>query len=110
MIYDRLVTFYRACDPPTLPPTLRRDSAHLYGERTVSYRRYFEAIQAGRQIDVVIQLPYVYDLPAEAYAELPDGHMYRVLQNQHTEDEDGLPVSVISLTRMEAHYDIRPDT
>lgn len=110
MIYDKLIKLYSEDDPPALPPKLVRHSVHLCAERTVSYRRYFEAQQAGARVDVVVQLPYVLDTPTECWAKLPDGHLYRVLQNQHTTDEDELPVSVISLEREAKHYDVKDDS
>ena len=108
MIYDRLLT---VCDPPEgwgapFHGRLYPLSDHMYAELTVFHRRYWEAAQAGSRVDRMVQVPFGEDILATSYAVLPDGHLYRIEEAQHTTDEDGLPVTNLSLRRMEARYDL----
>ena len=55
-------------------------------------------------MDKLVELPLHRDVPAAGYARL-GGHTYRVEQTQTGEDGDGLPVTWLSLMRMEDAYD-----
>ena len=55
-------------------------------------------------VDKLVELPLHRDVPAASYARL-GGHTYRVEQTQTGEDGDGLPVTWLSLMRMEDAYD-----
>ena len=108
MIYDKRLWL---CAPPAgagapFQGRLVKQSQRLYGDRTVYHRRYWEAVQAGSRVDKLIRLPDHLDVTATDYAVLTDGHAYRIEQVQHMEDEDGLPVTELSLRRMEGNYDL----
>lgn len=108
MIYDRLLTVFNS-DTATsaLARKLVERSRHLCAYRTVYHRTYFQAVQAGQSIERMVQIPET-DTPPDAnmYAELEDGHIYRITEAQHAEDEDGRPCLVLSLHREEARYDL----
>lgn len=109
MIYDHLLT---VCTPPDgwgkpADGPLDRGEDHFWGELTVYHRRYWEAQAAGTRVDRMIQIPEGYDIMATSYVLLAeDSRLYRIEEAQHTKDEDGLPVTNLTLRRMDANYDI----
>ena len=107
MIYDREIT---VCRPPAgfgapFQGRLVVNAAYLCAELTVYHRRYWESVQAGTRVDRMVQIPLRRDVLATDYA-IFDGHLYRVEEAQITTDEDGLPVTNLSLRRMEDNYDL----
>lgn len=107
MIYDKLLWL---CAPPAgagapFQGRLVKTSLRYYADRTVYHRRYWEAVQAGSRVDKLVRMPDHIDVTATDYAVLGD-HAYRIEQVQHMEDEDGLPVTELSLRRMEGNYDL----
>ena len=65
--------------------------ASYYGEKTVGVQRYYTAkVQRNRDI-----------FPVRDRVQLDDGTFYRITQVQHVEDEDGLPMTALSLERLE---------
>ena len=111
MIYDKELT---VCVPPAgfgapFQGKLVCASRHLCGETTVYHRRYWEAVQAGTRVDRMVRLPLHRDIQATMYA-LYDGRLYRIEEAQQTTDEWGLPVTNLSLRRLEGNYDLcEPD-
>lgn len=105
MIYDRYLTVYDLAGSP-LSHQLTVNSAHFYAELEVYQRRYWESVQAGSRIDRMVRVPFGGDIMADQYVILEDGHVYRIEQAQHGSDDDGLPVTTLSLRRMEGNYDI----
>lgn len=77
-----------------------------YGSRTVGYNRYFTAQQADERIDLLVRIQRfaarTSDI-AELTPAMDDGTggTYIVNQVQHLADEDGLPVTDLSLRRTE---------
>ena len=108
MIYDRpLSVFNLDTGSSPLQRRLVLHSRHLCAYRSVFHRTYFLAKQAGETIDRMVQLPApASPIDATMYAQLDDGHIYRIAEAQPTEDEDGLPAVVLSLHREEARYDL----
>ena len=112
MIYDKQLWI---CTPPDgagapFQGKLIKKKRHFYGELTVYHKRFWEAQAAGTRVDKMVQLPYGMDIMPTSYALLPDGHLYRIEEAQPTEDENGLPVTNLSLRRMEQNYELcRPD-
>lgn len=107
MIYDRPITI---CTPPAgfgapFQGKLLPAASYLCAEETVYHRRYWESVQAGTRVDRMVQIPLRRDIRATHYA-LYDGHLYRVEEAQLTADADGLPVTNLSLRRMEQNYDL----
>ena len=74
-------------------------------ERTVYHARYWESVQAGSRIDLMVELPLRRAIDAGMFALLR-GHVYSIEQAQFEHDSDGLPVTVLSLKRSEAQYDL----
>ena len=75
-------------------------------EMTVFHSRFWEAVQAGSRIDVMVEMPlHRKNADAGMFAEY-DGHIYSVEQAQRQSDENGLPVTVLSMKRTETQYDI----
>lgn len=72
---------------------------------TVYHARYWESVQAGSRIDTMVELPLRRSVDAGMFA-LYRSHIYSVEQVQVERDSDGLPVTRISLKRVEAQYDI----
>ena len=106
MIYDRYLTVYDLAGGSPIGGKLTENSAHYYAEMEVYHRRYWESVQAGSRIDRMVRVPFGEALTATQYAIPEDGHVYRIEQAQHGLDEDGLPVTTLSLRRMEGSYDL----
>ena len=107
MICENEIT---VCTPPggfgaPFHGKLLRNATYLCAEVTVYTRRYWTSVQAGSRIDRMVEIPLRRDILATEYA-LFDGHLYRIEEAQHTEDADGLPITRLSLRRMEANYDL----
>lgn len=76
------------------------------GEMTVFHKRFWEAVQAGSRIDVMVELPlHRKNADAGMYAKY-EGHIYSIEQAQYQTDENQLPVTVLSMKRAEGQYDI----
>lgn len=76
------------------------------GEMTVFHSRFWEAVQAGSRIDVMVQLPlHRKNADAGMFARY-EGHIYSIEQVQYQKDENQLPVTVLSLKRSEDQYDV----
>ena len=73
---------------------------------TVFHNRFWEAVQAGSRIDVMVELPlHRKNTDAGMFARY-EGHIYSVEQVQFQKDEHQLPVTVLSMKRSEEQYDI----
>lgn len=75
--------------------------------RVVGYGRYYAAKGAQQQVDQLLRTPE--PLPAARvgmYVILEDGLQYRVDNVQHTTDDDGLPVTDLTLFRLEEFFDV----
>lgn len=80
--------------------------AGYYGSRTVGYGRYFTALQAADRIDLLIRIQRFAASTADLAILTPSGDdgtggTYIIVQVQHLEDDDGLPVTDLSLRRTE---------
>lgn len=107
MIYDLPISI---CTPPAgfgapFHGRLAVRAEYLCAELTVYHRRYWESVQAGTRVDRMVQVPFRRDVRATEYA-LFDGSLYRVEEAQLTSDPDGLPVTNLSLRRMEDNYEL----
>jgi len=76
-----------------------------YAELTVGVFRFNQAKQNDARVDLLLRIPRAYGLsPGDAatlapYSHATAGEIYSVYQVQQTEDEDGLPVTDVSLMR-----------
>lgn len=107
MIYDTPITVLRL-HPDTGTPLqkkLQQEFSAYCGPMTVFHGRFFEAIQAGTQIDRMVELPLHQNVDAGMFARM-GGHIYRVEQAQFEQDENRLPVTRLSLRRFDDRYDI----
>lgn len=106
MIYDTAIQILylpRELSVPG-PGTLVRKISAMCARKTVYARRYWDAVSNDRRIDEYVELPMLRNVTGGDYARLL-GHTYRVEQAQFGQDEDGLPVTWLSLMRMEDRYD-----
>lgn len=74
-----------------------------YAERTVGVTRYYSAQQYGERPDILVRIPRTYQIQVgndvvrlNPYSHI-DENEYSVLQVQQILDEDGLPVTELSL-------------
>ena len=107
MIYDKLLTYGKLSDG-TGPLSRKLDVVGwlMYGVKTVYSKRFYEALQTGLRIDAMVQIGLPDAVSAGAYVILNDDRVYRVVQSQTQSDEDGLPVTVLSLMREDVKYEL----
>ena len=93
-----------------------RSYAHHADLYTVSLQQHiglYAGKQAGVQLTRMVSIPRVFggeDIRAEQFAELEDGHIYRIDQAQRGYDADGLPITTLSLAEPEGKYEILQDS
>lgn len=87
---------------------IKIDDAY-YGRRVVGYNRQYAAMGADQKIDDLVRI-WRRPIRAGNYAVLEDGFQYRIDFAQDLTDEDGLPVTDLTLSRMENHYDVADET
>lgn len=110
MIYDKIMTVCSLA--PGRSPTSRRLkklSQHYYAERTVYASRFYAGRQAGSKLVRMVstpRLPFDADVDADQYCILADGNVYRIDQSQRETDDDGLPVTTLSLAEPEGKYEL----
>nr|DAL14550.1 MAG TPA_asm: hypothetical protein [Caudoviricetes sp.] len=105
-IYERELHVYTLSAGTLLQGKLQLVSRHLYAEREVYHSRFWESVQAGSQIDLMVCVPDGRAIRADMYCIPDDGHVYRIVQAQQGWDDLSLPMTTLSLRRMEAAYDI----
>lgn len=110
MIYDKTLTICTLL--PGRSPASRKLSVvsqHYYAERTVYASRFYAGKQTGAKLVRMVSMPRsVYDAAIEAdqYCMLDDGHVYRIDQAQRETDDDGLPITTLSLAEPEGKYEL----
>jgi hypothetical protein len=108
MTYDKPIQILQL--PPDIGTPLQGELKPVFsafcGEMTVFHGRFWEAVQAGSRIDVMVELP-LHRKKADAgmFAKY-EGHIFSIEQVQYQKDEHQLPVTVLSLKRSEEQYDI----
>lgn len=108
MIYDKPIHVLKLPDNvgTTIQGKLLPVFTAFCGEMTVFHKRFWEAVQAGSRIDVMVELPlHRKNADAGMYAKY-EGHIYSIEQAQYQTDENQLPVTVLSMKRAEEQYDI----
>lgn len=76
-----------------------------YEDRTVGIQRYYTAMQHDSRVDAMVRVQRTYELqPASDRIVLSpysheDGSAYRIIQLQQVLDDDGLPVTDLTLER-----------
>lgn len=110
MIYEGLLTIYRLKDVAEKGRMPRQQlvflSEEYYEERTVGYNRNYAALGADRRVDALVRIWRLDTVQPNDYAVLEDGNQYRIDFVQHLKDDDGLPVSDLTLIRLEDFYDV----
>ena len=109
MIFDYELTLYRLVGGTPLQGELAELQRCLYSPMEVFSRRYWQAIQAGVQIDTMAALPFHFHGEGELFARLADERIYRVEQLQLGEDSNGLPLTTLSLSRTDRRFEILND-
>lgn len=107
MIYDTPITVLKLPDNAGTPlqGPLQATFNAFCGEREVYHRRFWESVQAGSRIDTIVELPLHRKADAGMFAQYR-GHVYSIEQAQFGKDENGLPITTLSLKRTEDQYDI----
>ena len=107
MIYDRPIKILKIPDNVGSPlqGKLEQVFSALCGEMTVYHARFWESVQAGSRIDEMVEMPFHRNTDAGMFAQYKD-HIYLIEQAQFGKDENGLPVTTLSLKRAEGQYDI----
>lgn len=107
MIYDTPITVLRLPDDVGIPlrGKLEKVFSAYCGSKEVYHKRFWESVQAGSRIDFLVELPLHRNVDAGMFA-LYKGHIYSIEQTQFGEDDDGMPVTILSLKRSEEQYDI----
>lgn len=108
MIYDVPIQILKLPDNVGTPlqGKLQPVFSAFCGEMTVFHSRFWEAVQAGSRIDIMVELPlHRKNADAGMFARY-EGHIYSIEQAQYQKDENQLPVTVLSLKRSEDQYDV----
>ena len=105
-IYDHELNIYSLSTGTPLQGKLQHVSRHLYAEKEVYHARFWESVQAGSQIDMMVCVADGRAICADMYCIPEDGHVYRVVQAQQGYDDLSLEMTTLSLRRMEGNYDI----
>ena len=107
VLYDTPIDLLRLPDrigTPMQGKLLLTESAFCR-ELTVYHQRYWEAVSAGSMIDKLVEIPLHRDVAVGRFVRLK-GHIYSIEQAQLETDDDGLPITTLSLARSEDNYDI----
>lgn len=106
MIYDTEITVLRLPDNVGTPlqGKLLPVFAAYCGEKEVYHKRFWESVQAGSRIDLMVELPLHRNVDAGMFARYK-GHIYSIEQAQFGKDENHLPITTLSLKRSEVQYD-----
>ncbi|HIR32489.1 MAG TPA: hypothetical protein IAB83_10935 [Candidatus Faecousia faecavium] len=106
MIYDTPIDILQLPDTVGTPMQgkLQPVFSAFCGEKEVYHNRYWESVQAGSRIDILVEMPLHREADAGMFARYKD-HIYSIEQAQFGKDSDGLPVTILSLKRAEGEYD-----
>lgn len=106
-MYDTPITILKLPDDVGTPlqGKLEKVFSCYCEEKEVYHGRFWESVQAGSRIDTLVELPLRRNADAGMYAQYK-GHIYSIEQAQFGADDDGLPVTILSLKRSETQYDI----
>lgn len=107
MIYDTPILICKLPDDAGAPigTTLEPVFRAFCAQKEVYHARFWESVQAGSRVDILVELPMLRNVNAGMFAQF-QGHVYSVEQAQFGKDADGLPITTLSLKRPEAAYDI----
>ena len=106
---DGLITIYtleKIGEPGDMPKEqLKTKSQHMYGERTIGYGRQYAAKSVNEQVDMLVRFWQDRSIHIRNYAGIDD-EQYIIDNVQHLKDEDGLPVTDLTLRRLDKLYEV----
>lgn len=106
---DGLLKLYRLANtvPKGLMPRekLVYLSDEYFEERMVGYNRQYAALGVDQKVDALVRIWRNDQVMVNDYAVLDD-NQYRIDFIQHLSDEDGLPVTDLTLSRLGENYDV----
>lgn len=107
MIYDKPIDLLRLPSGvgSILQGRLQIVESAYCAELEVYHGRFWEAQQNGVKIDTIAELPLHREPASGGFAQFR-GHVYEIVQAQFGQDDNFLPITRLSLRRMEGFYDI----
>lgn len=87
-------------------PHLRPLCEVYYAQRAIGYNRFYAAMGANQQIDLIVRTWHLPEARIGMYAVLEDKNQYRIDNVQHLLDDAGLRVTDLTLSRLEDLYDV----
>lgn len=106
---DGVVTIYaleEVGEPGDMPKEqLVVKCEHDFGERTVGYGRQYAAKGVSEQVDMLVRFWQDRSIYIGDYAGI-EAEQFRIDNVQHLKDDDGLPVTDLSLRRLDKLYEI----
>lgn len=85
-------------------------SEDYYGERTIGYGRQYAAKGVSEQVDLLAEVWQDRSLRIGMYAVDDSGDQYRIDNVQHTADDDGILITLLTLRRLDDLYDVSEET
>lgn len=85
-------------------PTLSKYDQFAFGYENTGVIRYYEAKKADSQIDETIRIYQDRKIRADQVAVI-NGEQFRIEQAQHTNDDDGIRITVLSLSHLNEVYE-----
>ena len=85
-------------------------SEQYYGERTIGFGRQYAAKGVSEQVDLLAEVWQDRSIRIGMYAVDDLGDQYRVDNVQHTTDDDGIMISLLTLRRLDKLYDLSEKT
>ena len=79
----------------------------FFGDLQIGYKRQYAAKGAEQQIDRLIRIWQERGITIGMVAMLDDGQQYRIDLVQHLPDEEGEPVTHLTLSRLGVLYDVQ---
>ena len=107
---DGILKIYRTVntsskgDKPVIKLTLKAE--HYYGFDSVSYTRYYTAMQAHQQIDSIVRIWQDRSIGTDDICVLEDGEQHRIGFVQHVKDDDGICITRLTLSHLNERYEI----
>lgn len=107
MIYDTQITILKLPENVGTPLQGRLQPVFtaFCAAQEVYHRRFWESVQAGSRIDTMVELPLHRKVDAGFFAQYK-GNIYSIEQAQFGKDANLLPITTLSLKRVEEQYDI----
>lgn len=81
-------------------------SEQYYGERTIGFGRQYAAKGVSEQVDLLAEVWQDRSIRIGMYAVDDLGDQYRIDNVQHTTDDDGILITILTLRRLDDLYDL----